>query len=352
MGAHGKRGRRPSPSASCLDFVHWTNVNMLTHLSTSSSLYTWHNGRFGAENVALSLDRSVCNEEWLNIWRHMNCCALVRHQSDQHPLLLFVDASSVTHVVSFNFSNLVLLMRIFGDWLLIIGRRMLEVLEWFVYRENLKNLKQVFKHWNCTVVGDVDRQVRLVIDEVNHIQQLIDSEGFSNDLYAQDLAAQLLLTTALNCQDQPWKEKARDQSFIHGIQNTSYFHRVAKIRAASKNISLLYDGDKFISEPVNIENDCISSNLVARTIPSVVTQEDNQFLLRLPLCDEIKAAVFDLNGDGAPGPDDFGGHLYQKFWDIMETDVIKSMQEFFVIGVLAPNIKPNLIVLIHKVPGA
>jgi len=66
MGVHEKRGRRPPPSASCLDFMHWLNANLLTHLPTSGSLYTWHNGRFGVENVALCLDRSVCNEEWLN----------------------------------------------------------------------------------------------------------------------------------------------------------------------------------------------------------------------------------------------------------------------------------------------
>jgi hypothetical protein len=45
-------------------------------------------------------------------------------------------------------------------------------------------MKQVFKVWNRTVFGDVDRQVWLAIDEVNRIQILIDTEGLSNDLYA------------------------------------------------------------------------------------------------------------------------------------------------------------------------
>jgi len=34
----------------------------------------------------------------------------------------------------------------------------------------LRNQKQAFKLWNNTVFGDVDRQVRLAIDEVNRIQ--------------------------------------------------------------------------------------------------------------------------------------------------------------------------------------
>jgi len=70
MGANEKWGRRPPTSASCLDFVHWTAVNLLSHLHIAGPLYIWHNGRFGVENVALHLDMSVCNEEWLNFLRH------------------------------------------------------------------------------------------------------------------------------------------------------------------------------------------------------------------------------------------------------------------------------------------
>jgi len=106
MGAHKKRVPWPPPSVSCLDFVHWMNVNLLTNLATSGSLYTWHHGRFNADNVPLCLDRSLCNEEWLNFWHHRNSCNLFRHQSDHLPLLLFVVASPVRHAMPFKFFKL------------------------------------------------------------------------------------------------------------------------------------------------------------------------------------------------------------------------------------------------------
>lgn len=230
----------------------------------------------------------------------------------------------------------------------------------------LKSLKQVFRVWNRTIFGDVDRQVRLALDEVNRIQLLMDSYDFSDALYAQDLDAQLLLTKALNHQDMLWKEKARDQNFIHGDRNTSYFHKIAKFRAATKTITLLYDGGTTITEPKDIEqhvlhyfqnifsidNNYATRNLVDNTIPPLVSEEDNTALLCLPLRDEIKAAVFSLNGDGAPGPDGFGGNFFQTFWDIVASDVLQSVQDFFITSNLAPNINSNLIVLIPKVAGA
>jgi hypothetical protein len=79
------------------------NANILNHLPTLGAFYSWSNGRFGSDNVALHLDRAICNEDWINFWRNTSCSALVRHQSDHHPLLLFVDVSNMGRVGTFKF---------------------------------------------------------------------------------------------------------------------------------------------------------------------------------------------------------------------------------------------------------
>jgi len=167
-------------------------------------------------------------------------------------------------------------------------------------------------------------------------------------------------------QEQLWREKARDQHFISGDRNTAYFHRISKIRAATKSISFLQDGDNVITDSTALEshilnyfqaifgreNNCMLNTLVDETIPSLVTEAENHKLLRIPQSAEIKEAVFALNGDGAPGPDGFGGHFYQTYWDIVGRDVEHSVQDFLQGGLLPNNINSNLIVLIPKVPGA
>ena len=147
--------------------------------------------------------------------------------------------------------------------------------------------------------------------------------------------------------------------------NTAYFHRVARIKSASKPIAILHDGNVRITEPTEIEehaltyfqnifggvNNCVDNGLVAKVIPTLVSTEENATLISMPLFDEIKNVMFDMNADGAPGPDGFGGHFFQHFWDIVGVDVVSSVQEFFCTGILIPNINANILVLSPKVPG-
>ncbi|XP_039686942.1 uncharacterized protein [Medicago truncatula] len=294
LGAHEKRGRRPPPPLSCEDFLNWTNANVLNHLPTLGSFFTWSNGRFGMENVALRLDRAVCNEAWVNFWRQSTCSALVRHQSNHNPILLSLIFSSAQHASPFKF----------------------------------------FKVWTSHV----------------------DCRKLVTGVWSKEV----------NVEEQFWKEKARNQHFINGDRNTAYFHRISKIRAATNSISLLQDGDNILSESADIEvhilsyfqgifsmdNNCGQNTLVDETIPALVTEEDNQMLMRFPLSSEIKAAVFALNADGAPGPDGFGGHFYQTFWDVVGSDVVQSVQAFFLHGLVPPNINSSMLVLIPKIQGA
>jgi hypothetical protein len=189
LGAHEKRGRLPPPSLSCEDFLNWTNANILTHLPTLGSFLTWTNGRFGTANVALRLDRAICNEDWINFWRTSACSALIRHQSDHHPLLLAAICSSVSHATPFKFFKVWSSHSDCQQLVLDCWSKRVRGTGMVRFQSKLRNLKNAFKIWNRTVFGDVDRQVKLALDEVNRIQLLIDSEGFSDQFYLQDLEA-------------------------------------------------------------------------------------------------------------------------------------------------------------------
>jgi len=66
---------------------------------------------------------------------------------------------------------------------------------------------------------------------------------------------------------------------------------------------------------------------------------------------EIKNAIFNLNGNSAPGPDNFGGVFFHSFWDIIETDVCKVIQQFFKQNWVLPRMNSNVVSLIPKIQG-
>uniref|UniRef100_A0A0V0IZZ6 Putative ovule protein n=1 Tax=Solanum chacoense TaxID=4108 RepID=A0A0V0IZZ6_SOLCH len=88
---------------------------------------------------------------------------------------------------------------------------------------------------------------------------------------------------------------------------------------------------------------------IMRYVQKSVTDDDNCSLNAHPTKDEIKKAVFSLNGDSASGPDGFTGHFYQVCWDIVGDDVVKVVDAFFS-GATLPksNTHTNLILLPKK----
>ncbi|KHN05189.1 hypothetical protein glysoja_028087, partial [Glycine soja] len=58
------------------------------------------------------------------------------------------------------------------------------------------------------------------------------------------------------------------------------------------------------------ENHSHNNDLISKTIPSLVSGEDNLMLTNVTTMSEVKHDVFGLNGDGALGLDGFDGCFY------------------------------------------
>ncbi|XP_013739997.1 uncharacterized protein LOC106442922 [Brassica napus] len=77
----------------------------------------------------------------------------------------------------------------------------------------------------------------------------------------------------------------------------------------------------------------------------------NRTLTALPTDAEIKAAVFSISVDKAPGPDGFSAGFYQSFWDIIGPDVTHDIRSFFSSGELHRQQNETHVRLIPKIPG-
>ncbi|GKD98938.1 methylenetetrahydrofolate reductase 1 [Tanacetum coccineum] len=65
--------------------------------------------------------------------------------------------------------------------------------------------------------------------------------------------------------------------------------------------------------------------------------------------DEIKAAMFDIGDDKAPGPDGYTSAFFKKGWSVVGHDVCNAVRDFFSNGCILKEINHTFLALIPKV---
>ncbi|GKD59559.1 putative RNA-directed DNA polymerase, eukaryota, reverse transcriptase zinc-binding domain protein [Tanacetum coccineum] len=87
-------------------------------------------------------------------------------------------------------------------------------------------------------------------------------------------------------------------------------------------------------------------------MPNMLSSDQSKLLERKITRDEIKRAVWDCGGDRAPGPNKFTFKFFTTFWDLLEEDVNRFVQDFFVSGSFPKGCNSSFIALIPKVSNA
>lgn len=64
-------------------------------------------------------------------------------------------------------------------------------------------------------------------------------------------------------------------------------------------------------------------------IPALITPGLNDMLIDVPTLEEVRDTIFSLSGDSAPGPDGFTGKFFSSCWDIIGSDLLSAILEFF-----------------------
>lgn len=155
------------------------------------------------------LDRSICNDAWLNFWDCSACCTLIRSRSDHYPLLLNLAGGVQGHPSSFKFMHMWSEHQDCHRLVQEIWNRPVSSCAMVVLAQKLRNLKAELKTWNKEVFGDVHKNVKQAQQEVENIQNLIQSQGQNDDLIKREKDAQLVWQKALMLEEDFWREKSR-----------------------------------------------------------------------------------------------------------------------------------------------
>lgn len=89
----------------------------------------------------------------------------------------------------------------------------------------------------------------LQLSSLTKIQEQIHQLEMNDTVKDHEIKAQHELEKALAKEELFWMEKARIICHKHGDRNTSYFHRVCKIKSSKNKITNLRDEDNMITDP-------------------------------------------------------------------------------------------------------
>lgn len=238
----------------------------------------------------------------------------------------------------------------------------------FRVAKQLDFVKINLKKWNRESFGHIFYSKNSIIQQMNYVQEEIQSKGLSEEIQLQEdfLLAQLHDIVA--------KEEDFQRQRSHAIclksrdHNSKFFHLTALRRKSSNKISsvmvdglLLADEDAIRRVAANYFEQMLSDDLVwdqqsvedsLDVIPQLVSEHLNRELTTIPSSSKIKEAIFSFEGNKAPGPDGFPFLFFQSCQEIVAEDVINSTKEFFGSRRLLRELNVTFIVLIPKTVDA
>ncbi|GJW09362.1 RNA-directed DNA polymerase, eukaryota [Tanacetum coccineum] len=182
---------------------------------------------------------------------------------------------------------------------------------------------------------------------------LLERANLFNELHDLNKASSLELA-----------QKAKIRWAIEGDENLKFFHGIINKKRSQLAIrGILVDGD-WIVNPSSVKNeflkhfsnrfaapvtDCIT---FASSFPNQLTPDQVIDLESSVDYDEIKRAVWDCGTNKSPGPDGFTFEFFQKYWKIIDRDVVADVSSFFSSGSLPPGCNSSFIALIPETQEA
>jgi len=131
---------------------------------------------------------------------------------------------------------------------------------------------------------------------------------------------------------------------LEGDANTKYYHLLANGRHRKTRIFQLEDGNNIITGDAQLKEHITSyyKNMFGPSEDSLISLDEsqtedipqvsdleNEFLTEPFTHEEVRAAIFQMEHNKAPGPDGFPPEFYQVFWGLIKDDLMALFSDFY-----------------------
>lgn len=314
----------------------------------------------GAGDKLSKLDRFLVCSEFLALWPCAKVTALPRLLSDHCPIVLSLKNTDFGRTP----------FRFFNSWLEIPGFESFvkNIADKFVFSgpsdlalaEKLKWLKGRMRLWinverKKRDVKLLQARKKLEVLEVSADSRVLDASELESRAESKKIIFEEERLKAIDA-----KQKSRVKWAVDGDENSKYFHHIIRMNSASNRIHGISVDGSWVSDPFTVKNkiaeffvekfalkrlskplfDCPGIGRLSSEESSAL---DSEFSL-----EEITAAVWDCEGDKAPGPDGLNFAFIKKFWSLLKADFLKMFTDFYINGTVSEGCFSAFIALIPK----
>lgn len=224
----------------------------------------------------------------------------------------------------------------------------------------LSRLKKCLRIWNKNVFGNIFEKIKQAqVDAQEAIMNFERSQSPFDRAEMNRKAAELILR--LKMEDDYWKQKAAIRWSVDGERNSKFFQGWVKHKRTKARIHSIEEGDQTLSEDGEIRNSAVNFFQSLLTSDIDVLQEPDLEILeslpndfnmeeleKWPSEQEVRDVVFSINPESASGPDGYSSLFYQTCWQIVGSDVLEAVIDFFQGSQVPRGIAATMIILIPK----
>lgn len=181
------------------------------------------------------------------------------------------------------------------------------------------------EQWGKEVMGKFGKRIRLCKTELKLLRNRRDDVSIS-----RYKAVKNELFNIFNQQETFWRQRSKQLWLQADDQNNKYFHATASARRRSNHIHKLKnercewvtwdDGlQEFIVGYFRelFSSDNTNCSEIVGCIPTTITDQQNEELLKPVTNMEVKNALFQMHPDKSPGLDGMTPAFYQKHWSVV-----------------------------------
>jgi hypothetical protein len=323
--------------------------------------FTWVSGRTEGVAIRERLDCAFANCQWCGLHRNAMVNVLVACTYDHNPLLLQfnnVQEHRTRYPRSFKVEASWMIDEEFND----VVREACEAWDTggttiHTARLKLANCQKGLKRWNGNKFGTAECDVKRKRMQLAVLQT---SSTMDNDEAIKQLQEEI--NFILEQDDIRWKQRAKQNWYQYGDQNTPFFHAWANHRRRVNQIRVIKDVEgrewkkpedigmafcKFYQELFSAgESGRIAESL--QHIEARVTVKMNAMLLKAYTTEEVELALLQMHPLKSSSPDGFAACFYQKSWATMKTEVCVAVLDFLNNGNFDNELNVTHIALILK----